>query len=109
MAHLSICGMHHPLWYPPPACYTFAMRTVTFALDDDTYLRFEKTAERRNTSVAELAKTALIEASSPPSSPVTPEEFERLRQLEIEVRKGIKYFSASENIPREDLYDRKRR
>jgi hypothetical protein len=40
---------------------------------------------------------------------VTPEEFERLRQLEIEATRKIKYFSASENIPREDLYDRKLR
>ncbi|CAN7296552.1 hypothetical protein [Rhizobium sp. LjRoot254] len=85
------------------------MRNITFALDDDTYHRVEKTAERKNTSVAELAKSALIEASSPPSSPVSAEEFERLRQLEMEATKRIKYFSASENIPREDLYDRKLR
>ena len=85
------------------------MRNITIALDDDTYGRVEKTAEMKNTSVAELAKSALLDATTPWSSPVSPEEFERLRQLEAEATRKITDFRASDILPREALYDRKLR
>jgi hypothetical protein len=85
------------------------MRNITIALDDDTYFRIEKEAELKNTSVVEFAKSALLKASTTWTSPVSPQEFKRLEQLEAEIRAKITDFSASENIPREDLYDRKMR
>jgi hypothetical protein len=84
------------------------MRNITIALDDDTYFRVEKEAERKNKSVTEFAKSTLIEASMPWTSPVSPEEFKRLAHLEAELRAQITDFRASDILPRDELYDRKR-
>ncbi|MGV3549663.1 hypothetical protein [Rhizobium sp.] len=84
------------------------MRNITIALDDDDYLRVEREAERKNTSVTEFAKAKLIEASESWTSPVSPEEFERLRQLQEDVRKRITNFSAGDRLTRDELYDRNR-
>jgi hypothetical protein len=83
------------------------MRNITISLDDDTYVRVEKEAERKNTSVTEFATSAVLKASAAWTSPVSPEEFKRLEQLEAEIRAKITDFRASDILPRDALYDRK--
>lgn len=58
-------------------------------------------AAQRDTSVSALVKQFLTELAAGES------EFERLRRQEEELRKRIANFSASENVPRDELYKRR--
>jgi len=58
-------------------------------------------AAQRDTSVSALVKRFLLDLTSEET------EFERLKRLEQETRERIKDFSASENLSRDDLYDRR--
>lgn len=78
------------------------MKNITVSLDDETYRRARTIAAQRDTSVSALVKRFLTELAGEET------EFERLKREEQELRKRITYFSASENIPRDKLYDRRR-
>jgi hypothetical protein len=58
-------------------------------------------AAHRDTSVSALVKRFLVDLASGET------EFERLKRLEREVRERITDFRASENLPRDALYDRR--
>jgi len=58
-------------------------------------------AAQRDTSVSALVKRFLLDLTSEET------EFERLKRLEQETRERIKDVSASENLSRDDLYDRR--
>ena len=81
--------------------YCENMKNLTVSLDDDTYRRARMIAAERDTSVSALVKRFLVELAS--GEP----EFERLKRLEEETRAKITNFSASENVPRDELYDRR--
>src|SRR5439155_26210720 len=76
------------------------MRTITISLDEETDRRVEEAASRRGTSVSALVKRFLQDLAAGES------EFERLKREERDLRKRITNFSASENVPRDELYDR---
>jgi hypothetical protein len=86
-------------------CYIRPMRNITIALDDDDYLRVEREAERKNTSVTEFVRKAAIERVWPANLPVSPEEFERLARKQEEIRQSIGSFSASDRLSRDELYE----
>jgi len=77
------------------------MKNITVSLDDETYRRARMVAAQRDTSVSALVKGFLLELASGET------EFERLKRLEREARERITDFSASENLPRDQLYDRR--
>ena len=77
------------------------MKNLTVSLDDETYRRARMIAAQRDTSVSALVKRFLIELASGET------EFERLKRLEREIRERITDFSASENLTRDQLYDRR--
>ncbi len=77
------------------------MKNITVSLDDETYRRARMVAAQRDTSVSALVKRFLTELASGET------EFERLKRLEREIRERITDFSASENLPRDELYDRR--
>ena len=77
------------------------MKNITVSLDEDTYRRARMAAAERDTSVSALVKRFLVELASGET------EFERLKREEQEIRERITNFSASENLPRDDLYDRR--
>ena len=77
------------------------MKNITVSLDDETYRRARMVAAQRDTSVSKLVKGFLIELASGET------EFERLKRSEREIREQITDFSASENLPRDELYDRR--
>ncbi len=77
------------------------MKNITVSLDDETYRRARMVAAQRDTSVSALVKRFLLDLASGET------EFERLKRLEQEIRAQITDFSASENVPREELYDRR--
>ena len=77
------------------------MKNITVSLDDETYRRARVVAAQRDTSVSALVKRFLLELASSES------EFERLKRLEREARERVTDFSASENLPRDRLYDRR--
>jgi predicted transcriptional regulator len=76
------------------------MKNITVSLDDETYRRARMIAAQRDTSVSALVKRFLTELASGET------EFDRLKRLEYEIRARITDFSASENVPREELYNR---
>ncbi len=77
------------------------MRNITVSLDDETYRRARMIAAHRDTSVSALVKRFLVDLASGET------EFERLKRLEREVRERITDFRASENLSRDELYDRR--
>ena len=77
------------------------MKKITVSLDDETYRRARMIAAERNTSVSALVKRFLTELTSGET------EFERLKREEREIRAKVTNFSASENVPRDELYDRR--
>lgn len=77
------------------------MKNITVSLDDETYRRARMIAAQRDTSVSALVKQFLRELGSDET------EFERLKRLERETRAQITEFSASENLPRDELYNRR--
>ena len=77
------------------------MKNLTVSLDDETYRRARMIAAERDTSVSALVKRFLVELTSGET------EFERLKRMEQEIRAQITAFSESENLPRDELYDRR--
>ena len=77
------------------------MKNITVSLDDETYRRARMIAAQRDTSVSALVKQFLRELGAGET------EFERLKRLEREIRAQITDFRASENLPRDELYDRR--
>jgi Family of unknown function (DUF6364) len=77
------------------------MKNITVSLDAETYRRARTIAAQRDTSVSALVKRFLLELASGES------EFERLKRLEREIREQVTDFRASENVPRDQLYNRK--
>lgn len=77
------------------------MKNITVSVDDETYRRARIRAAELGKSVSALVRDLLNAA------PERSDEFKRLEQLEIELRKQVGNFSASENVSREELYDRK--
>jgi hypothetical protein len=78
------------------------MRNLTVSLDDETYRRARMIAAERDTSVSALVKRFLVELTAGET------EFERLKRLEQEARERVVHFSASDRLPRDELYDRRR-
>ena len=76
------------------------MKNITVSLDDETYRRARVMAAQRGKSVSALVRQFLVELGSGES------EFERLKREELAIRERITNFSASDNLPREDLYRR---
>jgi predicted transcriptional regulator len=77
------------------------MKNITVSLDDETYRRARMIAAQRDTSVSAMVKRFLLELASGET------EFERLKREEREIRAKITDFRASENVPRDELYDRR--
>jgi plasmid stability protein len=78
------------------------MKNITVSVDDETYRRARIKAAERDTSVSALVRQFLTELASEES------EYERLLRQEQSLRAQITNFSASENVPRDELYDRRR-
>jgi hypothetical protein len=76
------------------------MRSITVAVDDETYIRARVAAAERDTSVSALVKAFLEQLASQEI------ETERLKRQEREVRSRIVSFSASDRLSREELHDR---
>ena len=79
------------------------MKNITVTVDDETYRRARVKAAERDTSVSALVRQFLVELAK------EGDEFERLEQLEKAVRERITDFRASDRLPRDKLYDRRRR
>jgi phage shock protein A len=77
------------------------MKNITVSLDDETYRRARMIAAERDTSVSALVKRFLTELTCGET------EFERLKREERELREKITEFSASDRLPRDEIYDRR--
>ena len=81
------------------------MKNITVSVDDETYRRARIRAAERDTSVSALVRDFLAGLAGDETER---ERFERLRRLEIEARKRVPPgFSATDRLPRDELYDRK--
>jgi hypothetical protein len=77
------------------------MKNITVSVDDETYRRARMVAAARDTSVSALVRRFLSELGTEEST------FEQLKRRERELREQVTGFSASENLPREELYRRR--
>ena len=92
------------------------MKNITVSVDEKTYQALEKEATLKGLRIGELVCNSLrqlvlsAEAQDPVTSPVSAEEFERLRQLQDKVLASIDARGAglrpADNLPRDALYDR---
>jgi hypothetical protein len=80
------------------------MKNVTIALDDEVYELAAARAAEKNTSVSSLIASLIRQMEGKRS--LSPEEFQRSLEREEELRRRVGYFSASENISRDELHDR---
>ena len=78
------------------------MKNITVTVDDATYRTARIKAAAMDTSVSALVKKFLSEFGSADT------EFERRKRQEQAIRADIQTFSASENLSRDELYDRRR-
>ena len=92
------------------------MKNITVSVDEKTYEALEKEAARKGLRIGELVCNSLrqllisTQAQDPVTSPVSAEEFERLRRLQDKVLESIDArgagLRAADNLPRDALYDR---
>lgn len=81
------------------------MKNITVTVDDETYRQARIKAAERDTSVSALVKQFLTELAAGEEE----DRHERLLRQERELRARVKNFSASDRLPRDELYDRRRR
>ena len=111
------------------------MKNITVSVDDETYRRARIAAAANDTSVSAMVRAVLEDLTASRvdlhsalnlaaserlkkrfGAPIplemeseTPDQrFERLRLRQLEILSRIKNFSASDNVPREELYRRGR-
>ena len=92
------------------------MKNITVSVDEKTYQALEKEAARKGLRIGELVCNSLrqllisTQEQNPVTSPVSAEEFERLRRLQDKVLESIDArgagLRAADNLPRDALYDR---
>ena len=76
------------------------MKNITVSLDDETYRQARVFAAQHDTSVSALVKEFLSELPNR-------NEFERLKELEREMRQKITSFSCENLLSRDELHERK--
>ena len=92
------------------------MKDITVSVDEKTYRALEKEAARKGLRVGDLVCNSLrqlalsAEVQDPVTSPVSAEEFERLRQLRNKILAKIEasgvQFRAADRLSRDELYNR---
>jgi plasmid stability protein len=78
------------------------MRNITVSLNDDLIRRAKVRAAQEDSSVSAVVRRFLEDYAKAET------EFERLRQQEIDLRKQITHFDATDRLTRDELYDRRR-
>ncbi len=78
------------------------MRNITVSVDDEIYRRARVRAAEMDTSVSALVRQFLNELGR------KDESREAIREEFLALCKGIRNFSAADNVPRDELYDRRR-
>jgi len=78
------------------------MKNITVSVDEETYRRARVKAAERDTSISALVKEFLTRLAAEES------DRERLLREERELRARVTNFSASDRLPRDKLYDRRR-
>jgi hypothetical protein len=78
------------------------MKNITVSVDEEIYRKARVKAAEQSTSVSALVRQFLSNLAHNES------EFERLLREERAIRERIHNFSASDRLPRDELYDRKK-
>jgi predicted CopG family antitoxin len=78
------------------------MKNITITVDDETYRKARIYAAEKDTSVSALFKDFLRGLKKDKA------EFDRLKALQEEVRSRLGYFSVSDTLTRQELYDERR-
>ena len=76
------------------------MRNITVSVDDELYRRAWIKAAEANTSLSALVKAFLLQLTGEES------DFERRKRLQRETIAAIQAFSASDRLPRDQVYER---
>ncbi|MCY3569454.1 MAG: hypothetical protein OXH38_12555 [Chloroflexi bacterium] len=88
------------------------MKEITVTVDDETYYRACLHAAELNTTIPALLYEHLREVTDP--GPRTPEQeaatelrMRKLREVRESIRRNSPNFRMSDNVPRDELYDRR--
>ncbi|MDE2747040.1 MAG: hypothetical protein OXI41_13830 [Chloroflexota bacterium] len=88
------------------------MKEITVSVDDETYYRACLHAAELKTTIPALLSEYLREVTEPPAK--TPEQeaanelrMRKLREVRDEIRRNNPNFRMSDNVPRDELYDRR--
>jgi hypothetical protein len=81
-------------------CYRDGVKNITVSVPDDVYRNARVAAAQRDTSVSALVVAFLEQMSG------RMDEFARLEALQREVQAGIRQFSASDRLDRDQVHDR---
>ena len=76
------------------------MKNITVSVPDDVYRNARVAAAQRDTSVSAMVVAYLQQLSG------RMDEFARLEALQREVQAGIRQFSASDRLDRDQVHDR---
>lgn len=79
------------------------MRNITVAVEDHVYRKAREAAARMDTSVSALVAKFLRSLDEEAKEA----EFQRLLQEEIELRKQVHGFSASDRLSRDEIHNRR--
>lgn len=78
------------------------MKNITVSVDDGIYRRARVRAAELDTSVSALVRKFLTDFGGAET------EFDKLAREEVELRKQVKGFSASDRLSREEVHERRR-
>jgi hypothetical protein len=81
-------------------CYCENVKNITVSVPDDVYRNARIAAAQRDTSVSAMVVAYLEQLSG------RIDEFARLEALQHEVQSGIREFSASDRLRRDEAHDR---
>ncbi len=82
------------------------MKNITVSVDDETYRRARIRAAEADTSVSALVKKFLNELAQQETKEEKAARFERLFQLEQEIRKTITNFNGGDRLSRDEIHER---
>ena len=88
------------------------MKKITVTVDDQTYRRARARAAQLNTTVSELVRSYLRDLAQqaervPESESEKARRMQRLNKVIEDINKNHPRLSMSDNVPREELYDRR--
>ena len=92
----------------PIPCYNTPMKNITISIDEETHRLACLRAEEMDTSVHDLVRRYLTDFAAAAKESERERRRRRMKEITDHIAATRPGFSASDNLPREELYDRAR-